>query len=99
LEPVPPVADATPPTIGRLAVRRLRAHMTLSEAARLTVRVQRGMNGRWRRVSTKSADRAAGAVSVRLGRLRRGRYRVLVVAVDPAGNRSRLARARFRRSG
>jgi hypothetical protein len=98
-EPVPPVADVTPPAISRLAVRRLRARMTLSEAARLTVRVQRRMNGRWRRVSTKSVDRAGGAASVRLGRLRQGRYRVLVVAVDRAGNRSRVARARFHRSG
>jgi hypothetical protein len=98
-QPVPPVADVTPPVIGRLAVRRLRARMTLSEAARLTVRVQRRMNGRWRRVSTKSVDRAKGAASVRLGRLRQGSYRVLVVAVDRAGNRSRVARARFHRSG
>ena len=62
--------------------------------------VQRASRGRWRDVRVVTLQRPAGAIRVRLGRLRvAGRYRLAVTATDPTGNRSarRLARLRVSR--
>jgi hypothetical protein len=79
---------------------------TLSEAARVSMRIQRNRRGRWVRVRTLLRDATAGANRVRFagrvlvrGRartLRPGRYRVRLQAVDAAGNRSALKTIRFR---
>lgn len=124
--------DTTAPAVGALKVRpsTLRrggprtpvATFTLSEAARVTVTLERLVGGRIRggrcrtrpplgsgrrcvkatRISTFRNDAAAGATRVSIA-VRRGRrapaagsYRVSVVAVDAAGNRSTPARAPMR---
>jgi hypothetical protein len=64
--------------------------------------VQRRVRGYRIRVRTLNVDAPAGRVSIRLaGRvhghaLKRGRYRVSVVVIDAAGNRSATARRPLR---
>jgi hypothetical protein len=79
---------------------------TLSEAARVSMRIQSNQRGRWVLVRTLLRDATAGANRVRFsGRvlvrrraraLRPGRYRARLQAVDTAGNRSAPATIRFR---
>jgi hypothetical protein len=81
----------------------------LSERADLTIRIdrcvkrKRGRCRRYRKAGSLIAlDRPAGrsktAFTGRIGRkpLKPGRFRATVIAVDPAGNRSRAARVLFR---
>ena len=80
---------------GRNAVVSVR----LSEPARLRLRLQQRRGPRWKRVGTLFRSGQAGSNSYRVGmRIRRGgrkralspgRYRVVVRAVDAAGNTSR----------
>ena len=126
--PVPP-ADTTAPVVSRLRVspsivRRPRprtpvATFTLSEAAKVTVTVERLVAGRRSggrcrtvrppragvrcvkpaTVGTVTRDAPSGAARLSIAVRKRGRalaagsYRVSVVAVDAAGNRSTLVRA------
>jgi hypothetical protein len=126
--PRPPAADRTAPafTAGlALAPRRFRARtgssvsFGLSEAATVTLRIERRTTGRRvRGRCVKRTDRnrtrrrcvryvrvggtithAAAAGTNRLAftrALRPARYRLVAIAVDAAGNRSRPARATFR---
>jgi hypothetical protein len=86
-------------------VRRTRFRYTLSEAAQVTLRIQRalpGRHGRYRTVRTLKRTGAKGPNRIRFARrigkrsLRPGRYRAVIVATDAAGNRSTLRRTRFR---
>jgi hypothetical protein len=86
----------------RTATRGTRIRYTLSEPATVTLRFQRLRRGRrveagtLRRAGRAGANRVA--FSGRIGRraLRRGTYRLIVTAVDAAGNRSQPRRTRFR---
>jgi hypothetical protein len=85
------------------ARRGARMRFTLSEAAQVTVVVlRRRTHGRYRRVGALMRAASAGAGSIRVPsrlhghRLRRGRYRATLRAVDGSGNASRAARIRFR---
>jgi hypothetical protein len=78
---------------------------TLSEAARVTITIQRKLRGRrtrYRRVGRLRAQKQAGRRSTRFsGRLRGralrpGRYRASIVAADALGARSSARRLRFR---
>jgi plastocyanin len=85
--------DRKRPNLRRVRVKGLRhgarVRFRVSERARVAVRFKvRGIPVKTKRV------RAAGRRTVTVRGLRRGRYRVVVRAVDPAGNRSR---ARVRR--
>ncbi len=98
--------DSTAPALSglRLSPSRVRGgrnfvvRMRLSEPAKLTVRIDRRVGARWRRVITYFRPGAAGSTAFRIGaRVRRssgkrplapGRYRVVVSGRDPAGNRS-----------
>jgi hypothetical protein len=112
-----PSPDRTRPVLRRVSVRPFafrarrgsRLRFTLSERARVVVRIERRRparrRGRFRFVRLRGGyaiTRRAGPAVARLrGRLRRrllrpGRYRVVLVAVDAAGNRSRPGRAPFR---
>lgn len=95
-----PARDSVRPVLRSLRVdsRRRRFSVRLSERARLRVRVERRRSGgRYRRVRSISRAGRRGRNVVSLGRrLQAGRYRLTVVAVDPAGNRSRSARVSFR---
>jgi hypothetical protein len=106
--PPPRPADTTAPTVSRLAFkprrfragRRSRLRFTLSEPADVRIRIERAR--RHRRVGSLTRhDLPAGANTVRFrGRIGRrrlaaGRYRAVVTATDPAGNRSTPRRTRF----
>jgi hypothetical protein len=96
----PPPDDRTPPRIGTVTLGAsggaLTATFPLSEAAQLTAVVYRG--GRAVRGPAYRAAKA-GSTLIRLrGRVRPGRYRFVVTAVDGALNRSgRAVRFRVRR--
>ncbi len=92
---------ATPVAAG--VARGTRFRYRLSEAARVTVRIQRARPGRrYIRVGTLRRSGAKGANSIRftgkIGRraLRPGRYRAVISATDAAGNRSPRSRTAFR---
>lgn len=74
----------------------------LSEAARVTITIQRKVRARYRRVGRLRAQEQAGRQSTRFsGRLKKkalrpGRYRATIVAVDSLGARSKPRRLRFR---
>jgi hypothetical protein len=95
------LADRKRPAIRGLRVRRGRASFRLSESARVRFTAQRRLPGRgYRRVRGSFSRRAIpGRNRVRLGgRLRSlpaGSYRLVAVATDGSGNRSRPRRARF----
>jgi len=104
---IPPGAggvDSIAPSLTALGVRpaRVRAgrnaivSVRLSEAARLSLRLEQRRGPRWRRLLTLTRTGRAGANSFKYGmRVRRGgrkravsagRYRIVVRAVDAAGN-------------
>jgi len=96
-----PARAATPVSAG--VARGTRFRYTLSEAARVTVRIQRRRPGRryvgvgtLRRTGAKGANRIR--FTGRIGRrtLKPGRYRALISATDAAGNSSPRSRASFR---
>jgi hypothetical protein len=97
------VARAATPRAARTA-RGTRLRYRLSESARVVIKVQRKPPGRrrYRTVGTLRRSGTSGPNSVRFtGRigtraLRPGRYRVVVVATDAAGNRSVPSWARIR---
>ena len=105
-----PSTRAKRPSIRRVRVvprrirrgKRARLRLTLSAPARLKIVVQRRVRGHRIRVRTLNLDAPAGRVSIRLpGRvhghaLKRGRYRVSVVVIDAAGNRSATVRRPLR---
>ena len=103
--PVQPAADTQAPVISGFRARLARLRYTLSENARVTVKIQRRLAGhraRYRSLGKLTASAKQGAnrtpVSRRLRRraLRPGRYRAVIVAVDAAGNRSAKKAATFR---
>jgi hypothetical protein len=104
------VPDTTAPEITRVRFkphklrvrRRGKLTLRLSEKATLTAVVQRRRHGKWRAFA-KIVRKAAGPgpVKLRIGpkvkgkRLKRGRYRIRLRAVDAAGNRSKTSRVGF----
>jgi hypothetical protein len=106
------VGDTTAPVLSRFAsarksfAKRTRFRFNLTEAARVTIRIQRVIGtGHRTRYRTLTAIRRAGAAgrnstafSRRVGRrlLRPGRYRAVAFATDAARNRSAPRRAAFR---
>jgi hypothetical protein len=91
-----PPADTTAPAISGLRRRGRVVRMSLSEAAAVVVKVQRRRGSRYRTVGTaKRLAGRAGANALRIAKLGPGRYRVVVAAVDAAGNRS-VKRLAFR---
>ena len=116
-EYIPPGAggvDSIAPSLTALGVRPARARagrnaivsLRLSEAARLTLRLDQRRGVRWRRVGTLVREGRAGSNSFKVGlRIRRGgrkralpagRYRVVVRGRDAAGNVSRDVTRSFR---
>jgi hypothetical protein len=96
--------DETAPVISSVSLRAKRLRFRLSEAAKVRFSIQRRSGGR--RVASFVRRASAGRNSMRFtGRLRvggrtrslaPGRYRLLLVATDPAGNRSAVRRLPFR---
>jgi sugar lactone lactonase YvrE len=106
--------DSVAPRLSALGVRPRRARagrnaivsVRLSEAAKLTLRLEQRRGTRWKRLGTLVRPGRAGANSFKYGlRVRRGgrkravsagTYRVVVRAVDPAGNPSADVSRAFR---
>jgi hypothetical protein len=95
------VARAATPRAAR-AKRGTSLRYTLSENARVALKIQRKGRTRYRSVGTLRRAGAKGASRIRfsgrIGRraLRPGRYRIVATAVDAAGNRSAPKVARLR---
>jgi hypothetical protein len=95
-------ADTQAPILSRLARVRSRLRYTLSEAASVTITIQRRVvvrgHKRWRTAGKLTRVSRAGLGSVRVETLirKRGSYRVLARAIDAAGNRSPVKRLAFR---
>jgi hypothetical protein len=87
--------DTTAPTLTGVRVARGRLRLTLSEAAKVTVRLRRGKKNA--RTITRRLTAGRHSIRIRRAGLRRGRYRLLVVAADAAGNRSRTVKLSLRR--
>ena len=102
-----PGRDATRPRLSNVSLsrkrvrarshRRIRVRFTVSERARVSVRIERRTRGRWADENSFTKRRAAGRGSIGFsaGALKTGRYRALVRAEDGAHNRSRRAVRRF----
>ena len=98
----PVSVDSIRPVISGLTVRGSTITYRLSEAARVTVRLQRKKGRRWRVIRVLRQNGVAGRNRLRahsrarVARHRpRIRYRAEAVAVDRVGNRSRPARLRL----
>jgi len=61
----------------------------------VTVRLRRG--GKTERTVTRKLTAGKHSIRIRKAGLRRGRYRLIVVAADAAGNRSRTVKLSLRR--
>ena len=85
VQPGPPAQDATAPQVTKLRlVHRRSVRFTLSEAARVTIRIKR----RHHKAIVVKRTVAPGRIKLRLRHaLRHGRYAIRVTAVDAAGNR------------
>ena len=85
-------------------VLRKKAKVTarFSEPSKVKVKVQLKKRGRFRTVGTLKSKQLGGKAALKLKRklgkrrLRPGRYRVRAVAIDAAGNRSKVKNAGFR---
>jgi sugar lactone lactonase YvrE len=86
----PPAKDTLAPTISRVRVTRAFVRYRLSEPARVTVVMTRRGH---RRTISRAAKSGPNRLRVRL---RPGRYRVRLRAVDAAGNQSAARTVRFR---
>jgi hypothetical protein len=87
------IGDATKPVVSGMAVKHRRLRFSLSEPARVDVAFrQRSHSGKPIAHALRHLRGKAGANSVRLPRgLRRGRCKIVIVARDAFGNRSKTA--------
>jgi hypothetical protein len=94
------VADDLAPVITKLKVnpKKRRAGFVLSEAATVTATItKRARKPKKRKRTTLTRQAKVGPNAIKLPkRVRAGRYRMALRAVDAAGNRSKLVSARFR---
>jgi streptogramin lyase len=98
----PTGGDTQAPAVSGLAVAKRTLKLTLSEAGTIKVRIDRRRakaagGKRWRVVRVRTSAGVAGENAVKLGKLRKGRYRVVVKVKDAAGNRSAPHKLGFRR--
>ena len=93
--------DTTKPRLRGVQLRSGVLHYRLSEAAKVTVRIQRAHKGHLRFLRGKLTDKGTrGANELTLRRkLGEGRYRLVLVARDKAGNVSAAMRIGFRIDG
>jgi hypothetical protein len=98
------IAGAGTPVAARVA-HGTRLRYTLSENARVTLKIQRALAGRRTRYRTVGTLRRSGIAGLnrtrftgRIGRraLRPGRYRAVITATDAAANRSAPKSTPFR---
>jgi hypothetical protein len=95
--PVPgPAADTVAPSLSKVSVKKSRLTFRLSETAKVTVKLQRRKGSKWSLVRTLKLTGKTGANSLKLKNLKAARFRVLVLATDRAGNRSKTVTRAFR---
>ncbi|MDX6658692.1 MAG: hypothetical protein QOH62_3485 [Solirubrobacteraceae bacterium] len=95
--PVPaPAADTVAPALSKVSVKKSRLTFRLSEKAKVTVKLQRRKGSKWSLVRTLKLTGKTGANSLKLKNLKAARFRVLVVATDGSGNRSKTVTRAFR---
>lgn len=80
---------------GKLRPATMVLRLSSSEAATLSIRIERVKKGKKARATTSTRAIKLGAVSVKLKRLKPGSYRVTLIARDAAGNRSKATRQSF----
>jgi hypothetical protein len=84
----------------RRGARRPRLVLNLSEDATVVVGVRRVMSARIATAGMRTlrlrAKRGANRFNLRMGALRKGRYRLRIVAVDGSGNESAIRTATLR---
>ena len=100
--PAPTVTpDTTKPRITGVKVsKKGRLSFSLSEPAAVRITLERRKGKTFKRVGkVRRLAGAAGANAVRLGKLKKGRYRVSLAATDAAGNASARSRKAFRKRG
>jgi hypothetical protein len=97
----PVAVDSIRPVLSALRVRGLTITYRLSEAARVTIQLQRRVRKRWRVMRTLRQNGVAGRNTLRVPakaraskRQRRVRYRAQAFAVDAVSNRSSVVRLR-----
>ena len=93
--------DRVKPRLRRLKAKRTRISYRLSERARVTLKIQKRIDGRYRKVRTLSLRGKKGRNALRTSKrlrkvLKTGRYRVVASAKDGAGNKSARRVVRFR---
>lgn len=84
--------DTAAPRLTGLRVVKRSLRLRLSETARVTVTVQRRRGRAWKATRKVRRRLVAGRRTIALPRLKAGRYRLAVTAVDAAGNRSAIRR-------
>jgi hypothetical protein len=94
--------DSIPPVITALTVRGSTISYRLSEPARVTIKLQRRVGRRWRKLRVLRQNGVAGSNRLRARsraraatRQPRVRYRAEATAVDSVGNRSKPTRLRL----
>jgi hypothetical protein len=94
----PPAKDRLAPSFKSLSASKKAVKFSLSEPAKVSVRVERAKGKRWIKVKAATTAQTAGKRSVSLKKLRlgKGAYRATVTAVDAAGNKSKPRTIRFR---
>jgi hypothetical protein len=84
-----PSADTAAPAVKKLRLTRRSVKYSASEAATVRFRIEKARKGGFKKVRTLTDSASAGQnVAPLARRLGSGRYRVVVVAVDSAGNKS-----------
>ena len=93
----PAKADRTKPTVKSLRITRKGKRHTLrwklSEPASVKIRVKRGKKF----VAKTQSGQPAKAGRLKLGKLKRGRYKVTLTPTDAAGNRGKTKKLAYRR--
>ena len=90
--------DRTPPAITRFARKRRGFSFRLSEPATVTLTLERRQGRRYRRLARLTIRGRPGQNTARYTKkLRPGRYRATITAIDAARNRAPLGRLAFRR--
>jgi hypothetical protein len=90
----PPATDTTAPAFTNVKVRNGKLRFTLSEAAKVTVTITKGK--KHKRVRRFTIAGKAGTNSAVFKKLKAGKYRIALSALDSSGNRSKLFSRAFR---
>lgn len=94
-----PAGDKIAPVVSKLKVRSRKASFRLSEAAKVKVVVEQYRKGRKKPVkrwTKKLVGRLATNTLTLSKKLKAGRYRLVITAIDAAGNAAKVKRLKFK---